>query len=300
MSEQVIIRDSIENASKKVKAKRQLIDKAFHIILIAATLFGIIMLVILMRQVITDGLKYLDFDFLTSMPSRFVKKAGIYSALVGTICTMLLTALAAIPVGIGTAIYIEEYADHKKWYNKLIAINIANLAGIPSIVYGMLGLGLFVQTFGLGRSLLSGSLTLALLILPVIIVSSQEALKSVPKELRQGSLALGATQWQTTYKVVVPAALPGILTGSILALSRAIGEAAPLIMVGAAGFVAFLPKSIMDQFTVLPIQIYNWTSRPQAEFHQLAASGIIVLMVIMLFFNAVAIFLRNKYQQKFD
>lgn len=300
MSEQVIMRDSIENASRKVKAKRQLIDRLFHIILIAATLFGIVMLFILMKQIVSDGLTYLDFDFLTSMPSRFVKKAGIYSALVGTIATMLLTAMSAIPIGIGTAIYIEEYADHKKWYNKVIAINIANLAGIPSIVYGMLGLGLFVQTFGLGRSLLSGSLTLALLILPVIIVSSQEALKSVPKELRQGSLALGATQWQTTYKVVVPAALPGILTGSILALSRAIGEAAPLIMVGAAGFVAFLPKSIMDQFTVLPIQIYNWTSRPQAEFHQLAASGIIVLMVIMLFFNAIAIFLRNKYQQKFD
>lgn len=300
MVEQVILRDSIENASRKVKAKRQMIDKAFHALLIAATLFGIVMLVILMKQVVSDGLKYLDFDFLTSMPSRFVKKAGIYSALVGTICTMLLTAMAAIPIGIGTALYIEEYADHKKWYNKVIAINIANLAGIPSIVYGMLGLGLFVQTLGLGRSILSGSLTLALLILPVIIVSSQEALKSVPKELRQGSLALGATKWQTTYKVVVPAALPGILTGSILALSRAIGEAAPLIMVGAAGFVAFLPKSVMDQFTVLPIQIYNWTSRPQAEFHELAASGIIVLMVIMLFFNAVAIFLRNKYQQKFD
>lgn len=300
MVEQVILRDSIENASRKVKAKRQMIDKAFHVLLIAATLFGIVMLVILMKQVVSDGLKYLDFDFLTSMPSRFVKKAGIYSALVGTICTMLLTAMAAIPIGIGTALYIEEYADHKKWYNKVIAINIANLAGIPSIVYGMLGLGLFVQTLGLGRSILSGSLTLALLILPVIIVSSQEALKSVPKELRQGSLALGATKWQTTYKVVVPAALPGILTGSILALSRAIGEAAPLIMVGAAGFVAFLPKSVMDQFTVLPIQIYNWTSRPQAEFHELAASGIIVLMVIMLFFNAVAIFLRNKYQQKFD
>lgn len=300
MSEHILIRDSIENASRRVKAKRQLIDRLFHLVLIAATLFGIVMLFILMKQVVSDGLTYLDFDFLTSMPSRFVKKAGIYSALVGTIVTMLLTAMAAIPIGIGTAIYIEEYADHKKWYNKVIAINIANLAGIPSIVYGMLGLGLFVQTFGLGRSILSGSLTLALLILPVIIVSSQEALKSVPKELRQGSLALGATQWQTTYKVVVPAALPGILTGSILALSRAIGEAAPLIMVGAAGFVAFLPKSIMDQFTVLPIQIYNWTSRPQAEFHQLAASGIIVLMVIMLFFNAVAIFLRNKYQQKFD
>lgn len=300
MTELRLSRTSIEAHSMGVKAKRQRIDKIFHVILIAATLFGIAMLAILMKQVFTDGLKYLDLDFLTSMPSRFAKKAGIYSALVGTIVTMLLTAISAIPIGVGTAIYIEEYADDKKWYNKLIQVNIANLAGIPSIVYGMLGLGLFVQTMGLGRSILSGALTLALLILPVIIVSTQEALKSVPKELRQGSLALGATKWQTTIRVVVPAALPGILTGAILAISRAIGEAAPLIMVGAAGFVAFLPKSVFDSFTVLPIQIYNWTSRPQAEFHELAASGIIVLMAIMLFFNAIAIVLRNKYQQKYD
>lgn len=300
MEAQAVRLGNIEAHSQRVKAKRLAIDRVFHGILIAATLFGILMLAILMKQVLADGLKYLDLDFLTSMPSRFVKKAGIYSALVGTIITMLVTAAAAIPIGIGTAIYIEEYADQSKWYNRLIQVNIANLAGIPSIVYGMLGLGLFVQYMGLGRSLLSGSLTLALLILPVIIVSTQEALKSVPKELRQGSLALGASQWQTTIRVVVPAALPGIMTGSILALSRAIGEAAPLIMVGAAGFVAFLPKSLMDSFTVLPIQIYNWTSRPQAEFHQLAASGIIVLMVIMLFFNAVAIIVRNKYQQKYD
>lgn len=291
---------SIEAHSIKVKQKRLIIDKVFHGVLILATLFGIVMLVILMKQVFNEGLKYLDIDFLFSMPSRFVNKAGIYSALVGTIITMLVTAAAAIPIGIGTAIYIEEYADQSKWYNKIIQVNIANLAGIPSIVYGMLGLGLFVQYMGLGRSLLAGSLTLALLILPVIIVSTQEALKSVPKELRQGSLALGASKWQTTIKVVVPSALPGIMTGSILALSRAVGEAAPLIMVGAAGFVAFLPKSVMDSFTVLPIQIYNWTSRPQAEFHQLAASGIIVLMSIMLFFNAIAIILRNKYQQKYD
>lgn len=300
MEAQLLKVGNIESRSQRVKLKRMLIDRIFHGVLIAATLFGIIMLIILMRQVFTDGLKYLDLDFLFSMPSRFAKKAGIYSALVGTIITMLVTAAAAIPIGIGTALYIEEYADQKKWYNKVIQINIANLAGIPSIVYGMLGLGLFVQYFGLGRSLLSGSLTLALLILPVIIVSTQEALRSVPKELRQGSLALGASKWQTTIRVVVPSALPGILTGSILALSRAIGEAAPLIMVGAAGFVAFLPKSLMDSFTVLPIQIYNWTSRPQAEFHQLAASGIIVLMSIMLFFNAIAIVLRNKYQQKYD
>lgn len=300
MAEVSAYRPTIEEHSLSVKAKRQTIDRVFHIILIAATLFGIVMLGILMRQIFIDGLKYLDLDFLTSMPSRFAKKAGIYSALAGTVVTMLLTAMSAIPVGIGTAIYIEEYADQDKWYNKLIQVNIANLAGIPSIVYGMLGLGLFVQTLGLGRSLLSGALTLALLILPVIIVSTREALKSVPRELRQGSLALGATKWQTTIRVVVPAALPGIMTGSILALSRAIGEAAPLIMVGAAGFVAYLPKSIFDSFTVLPIQIYNWTSRPQAEFHELAASGIIVLMAIMLFFNAVAILLRNKYQQKYD
>jgi phosphate transport system permease protein len=300
MEAQILKVGNIESRSQRVKLKRMLIDKVFHGVLIAATLFGIIMLIILMRQVFTDGLKYLDLDFLFSMPSRFAEKAGIYSALVGTIITMLVTAAAAIPIGIGTALYIEEYADQKKWYNKVIQINIANLAGIPSIVYGMLGLGLFVQYFGLGRSLLSGSLTLALLILPVIIVSTQEALRSVPKELRQGSLAHGASKWQTTIRVAVPSALPGILTGSILALSRAIGEAAPLIMVGAAGFVAFLPKSLMDSFTVLPIQIYNWTSRPQAEFHQLAASGIIVLMSIMLFFNAIAIVLRNKYQQKYD
>ena len=300
MVAQAVRTASIEDHSLRVKQKRLLIDKVFHGVLIFATLFGIAMLFILMKQVFADGLKYLDLDFLFSMPSRFVKKAGIYSALVGTIITMLVTAAAAIPIGIGTALYIEEYADQSKWYNKIIQVNIANLAGIPSIVYGMLGLGLFVQYLGFGRSLLAGSLTLALLILPVIIVSTQEALKSVPKELRQGSLALGASKWQTTIKVVVPSALPGILTGSILAISRAVGEAAPLIMVGAAGFVAFLPKSLMDSFTVLPIQIYNWTSRPQAEFHQLAASGIIVLMSIMLFFNAVAIILRNKYQQKYD
>ncbi len=300
MEVQLVRPASIEAHSMKVKQKRMIIDKVFHGILILATLFGIVMLFVLMRQVFNEGLKYLDLDFLFSMPSRFVNKAGVYSALVGTIITMLVTAGAAIPIGIGTALYIEEYADQNKWYNKIIAVNIANLAGIPSIVYGMLGLGLFVQYMGLGRSLLAGSLTLALLILPVIIVSTQEALKSVPKELRQGSLALGASKWQTTIKVVVPSALPGIMTGSILALSRAVGEAAPLIMVGAAGFVAFLPKSVMDSFTVLPIQIYNWTSRPQAEFHQLAASGIIVLMSIMLFFNAIAIVLRNKYQQKYD
>lgn len=290
----------IETRSQKVKLKRQIIDKAFHGILIAATMFGIIMLVILMRQIVMDGMTYLDLDFIFSMPSRFAKKAGIYSALVGTLVTLVITAVAAIPVGVGTAIYIEEYADSKKWFNQLIQINIANLAGIPSIVYGMLGLGLFVKTLGMGRSLLAGALTLALLILPVIIISTQEALKSVPKELRQGSLALGASKWQTTVRVVIPAALPGIMTGSILALSRAIGEAAPLIMVGAAGFVAFLPKSIFDQFTVLPIQIYNWTSRPQPAFHELAASGIIVLMVIMLVFNGIAIVIRNKYQQKYD
>lgn len=290
----------IQARSQTVKRKRLIIDKVFHGLLLGATLFGIVMLVILMRQIFIDGLKYLDLDFIFSMPSRFVEKAGIYSALVGTLIILLVTALAAIPIGVGTAIYIEEYANPDKWYNRLIQVNIANLAGIPSIVYGMLGLGLFVKTLGMGRSLLAGALTLALLILPVIVISTQEALKSVPKELRQGSLALGASKWQTTIKVVVPAALPGIMTGSILALSRAIGEAAPLIMVGASGFVAFLPKSLLDQFTVLPIQIYNWTSRPQASFHELAASGILILMAIMLVFNGLAIVIRNKYQQKYD
>lgn len=280
---------------KRRKIKNSIVKYLFLI----CTLFGIVVLIVLLKQILETGLKHLDLKFLTSFPSRTASKAGIKSALVGSLWVMLLTGLFSFPLGVGTAIYLEEYAK-KNWFNKLLQINISNLAGIPSIVYGMLGLSVFVKGLRFGTSILSGSLTLTLLILPVIIISSQEAIKSVPDTLRQGSLALGVTKWQTITGVVLPYSLPGILTGCILAISRALGEAAPLIMVGAVGYIAFLPKGLLDSFTALPIQIYNWTSRPQAEFQEIAAAGIIVLMAVLLTFNAIAVVVRNKYQKRFD
>ncbi|WP_055667937.1 phosphate ABC transporter permease PstA [Desnuesiella massiliensis] len=280
---------------KRRKIKNSIVKYLFLI----CTLFGIVVLIVLLKQILETGLKHLDLKFLTSFPSRTASKAGIKSALVGSLWVILLTGLFSFPLGVGTAIYLEEYAK-KNWFNKLLQINISNLAGIPSIVYGMLGLSVFVKGLRFGTSILSGSLTLTLLILPVIIISSQEAIKSVPDTLRQGSLALGVTKWQTITGVVLPYSLPGILTGCILAISRALGEAAPLIMVGAVGYIAFLPKGLLDSFTALPIQIYNWTSRPQAEFQEIAAAGIIVLMAVLLTFNAIAVVVRNKYQKRFD
>lgn len=288
-----------EHLDKQLKT-RNFKNEIFHFLLLSIILFSIIMLILLLYQVLSTGLKHLDWEFLTSMPSRFANRAGILSALVGSTWTIGLTALFALPLGVGTAIYLEEYIDKNTLLNKILLINISNLSGVPSIVYGMLGLAVFVRMFGFGRSILSGALTMALLILPVIIVSTQEAIKSVPNSLREGSYALGMTKWQTITGVVLPYALPGILTGSILAISRAMGEAAPLIMVGAAGFIGFLPEGPMDAFTVLPIQIYNWTSRPQAEFQNISAAGIIVLMVLLLSANAIAIILRNKYQNRMD
>lgn len=280
---------------KRRKIKNSIVKYLF----LLCTLFGIVVLIVLLKQILATGLKHLDLKFLTSFPSRTASKAGIKSALVGSLWVILLTGLFSFPLGVGTAIYLEEYAK-KNWFNKLLQINISNLAGIPSIVYGMLGLSVFVKGLRFGTSILSGSLTLTLLILPVIIISSQEAIKSVPDTLRQGSLALGVTKWQTITGVVLPYSLPGILTGCILAISRALGEAAPLIMVGAVGYIAFLPKGLLDSFTALPIQIYNWTSRPQAEFQEIAAAGIIVLMAVLLTFNAIAVVVRNKYQKRFD
>ncbi|AHM56895.1 phosphate ABC transporter membrane protein 2, PhoT family [Peptoclostridium acidaminophilum DSM 3953] len=285
-----------KNSSSNLKS-RKLLSKVFEGFFFLAIAFGILMLVLLLTNVLKAGLGWLSLDFITSLPSRFPKKAGIYSALIGSIWVMGLTFLFSFPLGVGTAIYLEEYSDKKKWFNKMLQINIANLAGVPSIVYGILGLAVFVRLLAFERSILSGALTLALLILPVIIVSSQEALKAVPNELRHGSYALGVSKWLTITGVVLPYAMPGILTGTILAMSRAMGEAAPLIIVGAAGYIAFLPKSIMDSFTVLPIQIFNWTSRPQDEFQNIAAAGIIVLIALLLTANATAIFLRNKYEK---
>ncbi|MGF7058793.1 phosphate ABC transporter permease PstA [Brassicibacter mesophilus] len=277
--------------------KRKLKNRMFHILVTASTLFGIVVLVVLLFDILKQGLGWLSADFFTNFASRFPHKAGIKAPLFGSLYTIMLTALFAFPVGVGSAIYLEEYAP-KSWITNIIQINISNLAGVPSIVFGILGLGIFVNVLGFGRSILSGALTLALLILPVIIVSAQEALKSVPKELKHGAYALGATKWQTITGVVLPYSLPGILTGTILAIARALGETAPLIMVGAVAFAAFTPKNIFDSFTVLPMQIYSWTSRPKAEFHSLAAAGIIVLLVVLLVTNAIAIILRNKYQNR--
>jgi phosphate transport system permease protein len=262
----------------------------------AATFVGVAALAVLLVDVLIDGLPRLDMAFLTSFASRLPERAGVKAALAGSVWIMVLTALIAFPVSVAAAIYLEEYAP-KSWLTKAIQTNIANLAGVPSIVYGILGLALFVRAMGLGRSILSGALTLALLIMPVIIMAAQEAIRAVPQTIREAAYGLGAARWQVVKGQVLPMALPGILTGTILALSRAVGETAPLIMVGAVGFIAFTPQGVMDQFTVLPLQIYSWISRPQDEFRELAAAGIIVLLALLLTMNAIAIVLRNRAQR---
>ena len=265
-------------------------------LLFAATFFGIVVLVTLLVDIVVTGWPWLSSGFLTNYPSRFPEQAGVKSALVGSLWMIGLTALLSVPIGIASAVYLEEYAP-RHWFFRFVQINIANLAGVPSVLYGILGLALFVRFLGLGRSLMAGSMTMALLILPVVIIGTQEALRAVPSGVRESAYALGATRWQVIWSHLLPIAAPGILTGVILSLSRAIGETAPLIMIGALTFVAFLPESVMDSFTVLPIQIFNWTSRPQAEFQELAAAGIIVLMVLLLAMNLSAILLRNRFER---
>ena len=277
--------------------RRQAVGKVYHVLLLGATLAGVVLLALLLWDVVRQGIGWLDIQFLTSFPSRFPERAGIQSALWGTVWLIGLTATFAIPVGIGAAIYLEEYA-RRSWINTVIEINIANLAGTPSIVYGILGLAIFVRWLALGRSVLAGALTMSLLILPVAIIASREALRAVPGSIREASFALGATRWQTVRSHVLPAALPGILTGVILALSRAMGETAPLIMIGALTYVAFVPEGPMDSFTTLPIQIFNWASRPQTEFHDVAAAGILVLLAVLLTMNAAAIWIRHRSQRK--
>jgi len=270
----------------------------FRVACLASIGFSIAVLAILIVDVARDGWSWLSVDFLTRYPSRIPERAGIKSAILGSLWMMALTAGISFPLGVGAAIYLEEYAP-RGWLTRLLQTNIANLAGVPSIVYGILGLAIFVRFLGFGRSVLAGAATLALLALPVVIIASQEALRAVPNSLREASYGVGATRWQTIRHQVLPVALPGILTGTILSLSRSIGETAPLIMIGALTFIAFAPTSPMDPFTVLPIQIFNWTAKPQAEFHDLAAAAIIVLLVVLLLMNAAAILLRNKYQKRF-
>jgi phosphate transport system permease protein len=277
-------------------AVRRTIGRAFLVICIAATFSGIVALVVLLATVAADGVARVSWDFLNNFPSRFPERAGIKAALYGTVWMMAFTALFAVPVGIGAAIYLEEFAP-RNWLTRIIETNINNLAGVPSIIYGLLGLTVFVRVMDLGRSVMAGSLTMALLVLPIIIVAAREGLRAVPPSIREASLGLGATRWQTVWSQILPPAMPTILTGVILALSRAIGEAAPLIMIGALTFLAFTPESPFDQFTVLPIQIYNWVSRPQAGFSDAAAAGIVVLLVVLLSMNALAILLRNHFER---
>jgi phosphate transport system permease protein len=258
---------------------------------------SVFLLAVLLIQISVDGFAWLDWQFIDSFPSRAPERAGIKSALRGTLWLIVMIAVVSVPIGISAALYLEEFAG-KGRLAKIIEVNIANLSGVPSIVYGILGLAIFVRFFALERSLVSGALTMSLLILPTIIIASREAIKTVPMSIRYAALSLGATRWQTTWSHVLPASFPGIMTGVILALSRAIGETAPLIMIGALTFVAFVPQGPMDEFTALPIQIYNWVSRPQQEFHQLAAAGIIVLLVVLLLMNATAIYIRSKTEQR--
>lgn len=279
------------------RTTRKVTGVLFYVLFLGAVLLSIAGLLTLVFQVLIEGVPWLSWHFLTDYPSRHPEEAGILAAMTGTVYLMVLTAALTIPVAIGAAIYLEEFAP-KNWLTTIIEINISNLAGVPSIVYGLLGIALFVSWMNLGRSLLAGSMTLALLILPIVILASREAIRAVPDTYRQAAYALGATQWQVVRGVVLPSSLPGILTGVILAMSRAIGEAAPVIAISALVYLTFVPDSPLDRFTVLPIQIFNWISRPGDDFRGIAAAGIIVLLVILLSMNAVAIYLRNRFQTR--
>ena len=276
---------------------RRAMDLAFQVVALLVLLVALAALAALIVDVVRDGLARLSPGFITGYPSRRASQAGLLPALTGSVFVILLTALLALPVGVAAAIYLEEYG-RRNFVARAIELNITNLAAVPSIIYGLLGLGMFVRVMGMGRSVMAGAATLALLALPVVILSTREALRAVPGSIREGSYALGATKWQTIWYQVLPVATPGILTGLILSLSRAIGETAPLITMGALTYVSFLPDSVWSSFTVLPIQIFNWVSRPQRDFHANAAAGILVLMALLLTMNAVAIWLRDRYQRK--
>ncbi|MFO7260636.1 MAG: phosphate ABC transporter permease PstA [bacterium] len=279
------------------RVRRRVLGALFAAACFAATVLGLVFLAILLVDLWRDGAGVLTWEFVRSYPSRSASRAGIWPALVGSLWVVVLTAVISFPLGVATAIWLVEYAPRNR-ITTLIRTNIANLAGVPAIVYGILGLAVFVRAMALGRSVLAAALTLALLILPMIVIAAEEAIRAVPASIRLGSYALGATRWQTVWHHVLPLALPGILTGTILALSRAIGEAAPLLLIGALAFVPYIPNSPLDGFTVIPVQVFNWIARPQPEFQRLAAAGSIVLLAVLLALNAVAILLRNKYARR--
>jgi len=277
--------------------KLRFIDTAFRYVSLAITVFVLFILAVLLYDIFSRGLSRINWSFFQNLPSRHPQKAGLLTALAGMLSLLFFTIIIALPVGILAGVYLEEYGRRNR-FAKIVEINIANLAGVPSVIYGILGLTLFVRMAKLGNSLIAGALTLALLILPIIIVTTREAIRAVPPSLREASYGLGATKWQTTSRVVIPSALGGILTGIILAISRAIGETAPLLVIGALVYVPFIPEGPMDQFTTLPIQIFNWTTRPQAAFIVNAAAGIIVLLLITFMLNGIAIYIRSKWYKK--
>ncbi|CZQ94787.1 phosphate transport system permease protein [Trichococcus flocculiformis] len=287
----------VEKNNKRIN-NRLMLNNVFKGLFFLATFFGIVVLAILVMRIVSQGASYLDWDFLSNYASRRPEDAGIKAAIYGTVWIMAIVAPVSLILGVGTAIYLEEYAPDNK-FTHFIELNISNLSGVPSIVFGLLGLTVFVRLLEMGRSVLAGGLTMSLMILPVIVVSSQEAIRAIPMEQYEASYAMGATKWQTIRTVVLPAAVPGILTGSILALSRAVGETAPLLMIGAMTFIAYIPESIWSGFTAMPIQIFNWAGRPQEEFQAVAAAGSIVLMLMLVIMNSLAIYIRNKFSKRY-
>ena len=279
-------------------SKRLLKNKIYKMLFLSATLLALLVLAVLGYRMIIQGTGYLNWDFFNNFSSRFPQNAGIKAALVGSIWLLAVVAPVSLILGVGAAVYLEEYAK-KNRITTFIQMNISNLAGVPSIVFGLLGLTIFVRMLGMGKSVLAAGLTMSLLILPVIIVAAQEAIRAVPNELREASYGIGATKWQTILKVVLPSAIPGILTGGILALSRAIGETAPLVVIGIPVIIHFLPESIFSEFTALPMQIFDWAKRPQEEFQYVAAAGILVLMAVLVFMNSIAVIIRNKFSKRY-
>lgn len=283
------------NSQRQKRAR--IVDNTFRYLALTLTIFALLILLVLLIDIFSKGMDRINWSFFKNLPSRHAEKSGIMTALAGMLSLVFFTVIIALPIGVLAGIYLQEYG-RKNRFAKFIEINIANLAGVPSVIYGILGLTLFVRILKMGNSLIAGALTLSLLILPVVIVATREAIKAVPDSFREASYGLGATKWQTTRKIVFPSALGGILTGIILAISRAIGETAPLLVIGALVYVPFVPEGPGDQFTTLPIQIFNWTSRPQAAFIVNAAAGIIVLLIITFLLNGIAIYIRNKWYKK--
>lgn len=309
MDDVTLSRTGLPNV-KTLIARQKALDGLFALAGLLAMLVGLVTLAALIVDLAIDGVPRLSWDFFTNFPSRFPERAGILSAWVGTSLVMLVTAFSAVPLGVAAGIYLEEYAP-KNWLTDLIEINIANLAGVPSIVYGLMALGLFVYQFNFGQSILTAGLTLALLILPMVIIATREAVRAIPSNIREASYAVGATKWQTVRNHVLPYSMGGILTGMIISLSRAIGESAPLITIGALTFIAFLPHApvqatppyisfewLSDPFTVMPIQMFNWVSRPQAAFHLNAAAAGLVLMLMTLVMNGLAIYIRYRFRKR--